>query len=163
MQSTRSRTARIARMLSWSVLRIEGALRRMLMPSEAETARRAGTAAEKTKEVPLIRWWSTTMREPAQKPPAEFRPLATEPRSMSIWVACTTDNLNDGTRAVDGSERTRTGTLYSSVRPRPVLPTVPKEMLSSRMRRYLYLSLSSIWDGKEAFNASISLGTSTTY
>jgi hypothetical protein len=74
-------------MFSCSVLRLEGVLRKILIPSDAETARRAGTAAEKTKEVPLMRWWSTTWREPAQKPPEELRPLATDPRSMSIWVA----------------------------------------------------------------------------
>ena len=51
----RSRTVRIMRTFSSSVLRIEGVFRRMLMPSEAETARSAGTAAEKTKEVPLMR------------------------------------------------------------------------------------------------------------
>ncbi len=56
MASTRSSTARIARTFSCSVLRIDGVFRRMLMPSEAETARSAGTAAEKTKEVPLMRW-----------------------------------------------------------------------------------------------------------
>src|SRR5260221_1294881 len=55
IQSTRSRTARIARAFSCSVLRIEGELRRMLMPSDAETARRAGRAAEKINELPLIR------------------------------------------------------------------------------------------------------------
>ena len=62
--------------------------RRMLMLSEAETARRAGTVAEKTNEVPLMRWWSTTMCDPAQNPPDEFRPFATEPTGMSICVAC---------------------------------------------------------------------------
>lgn len=44
--------------------------------------------AEKTKEGPLIRWWSTTVREPAQKPPAEASPVAQEPRSMSTLEAC---------------------------------------------------------------------------
>lgn len=77
------------------------------MDSEAATARRAGRAAEKTNEVPLIRcgvdrirqvflgekwgkglaWWSTTTLEPAQKPPAEQSPLAIEPMSMSTSVA----------------------------------------------------------------------------
>jgi hypothetical protein len=60
------------------------------MPSEAETARRAGNAAEKTNEVPLIRWGSTAICEPAQNPPDEFRPAATEPTSVSICVACAT-------------------------------------------------------------------------
>ena len=46
--SIRSSTARIARTFSCSVLRIGGVFRRMLMPSEAETARSAGTAAKKT-------------------------------------------------------------------------------------------------------------------
>ena len=62
------------------------------MPSEAETARRAGTAAEKTNEVRLMHWYSTTIvREPAQNLPEEFRPLATEavtePIRISIFVA----------------------------------------------------------------------------
>ena len=48
--STRSSTARIARTFSlWT----DGVFRRMLMPSETEAVRRAGTAAEKTNEVPL--------------------------------------------------------------------------------------------------------------
>ena len=34
---------------------MDGVLRRMLIPSEALTARRAGREAEKTKEGPLIR------------------------------------------------------------------------------------------------------------
>ncbi len=50
MASTRSSTTRIARTFSCSVLRIDGVFRRMLMPSEAENARTAGTAAENTKE-----------------------------------------------------------------------------------------------------------------
>jgi len=57
------------------------------MPSEAETARRAGMDAENTKDVPLIRWWSTTTCEPAQKPPQEAKPFAIEPTSMSTWDA----------------------------------------------------------------------------
>jgi hypothetical protein len=57
------------------MLRIDDVLRRMLlMPSsEAEKARIAGRVAEKTKEVPLMRWWSTTVREPAQKPAQKKR------------------------------------------------------------------------------------------
>ena len=35
---------------------MDGVLRRMLMPSEALTARRAGREAEKTNEGPLIRY-----------------------------------------------------------------------------------------------------------
>ena len=53
--SIRSSTARMARTFSCSMLKIDGMFRRMLMPSEAETARCAGTAAEKTNEVPLMR------------------------------------------------------------------------------------------------------------
>ena len=34
---------------------MEGVLRRMLIPSEPATVRRAGIEAEKTNEVPLIR------------------------------------------------------------------------------------------------------------
>ena len=56
MTSTRSSTAQIACTFSCSVLRIEGVFRRMLIPSEAETARSAGTAAEKTNEVLLMLW-----------------------------------------------------------------------------------------------------------
>ena len=37
-------------------LKMAGVFRRMLMPSEAETTRRAGAAVEKTNEVPLMRW-----------------------------------------------------------------------------------------------------------
>ena len=53
-ESIRSSTARIASTFSCSVLRIEGVFRRILMSFEAETARRAGTPAEKTKEAPLM-------------------------------------------------------------------------------------------------------------
>ena len=49
MQSMRSKIEQMARMFSFSGLWIEGVLRRMLIPSDAETA-------EKTKEVPLICW-----------------------------------------------------------------------------------------------------------
>lgn len=42
-------------MFSWSVLKIEGVLRKMLIPSDALTASSGGEAAEKTNEVPLIR------------------------------------------------------------------------------------------------------------
>ena len=52
--STRSNTARMALTFSCRVLRIDGVFRRTLMPEEAETARRAGTAAEKTNEVPAV-------------------------------------------------------------------------------------------------------------
>ena len=54
--STRSGSAQIARTFSCRALSLHGVFRRMLMPSEAETASRAGTAAEKTNEVPLMRW-----------------------------------------------------------------------------------------------------------
>ena len=53
--SMQSSTARIARMFSCGVLKIDAVFRMMLMPSEAEAARSAGTAAEKTNDVPLIR------------------------------------------------------------------------------------------------------------
>ena len=56
IQSTRSRMARAARMFSWSVVKMEGLDRRMLMPSEALTASVAGMEAEKTKDGPLMRW-----------------------------------------------------------------------------------------------------------
>ena len=48
---TRSSTARIALTFCYSALKIDGVFRRMLMPSEAKTARSAGTAAEKTNDV----------------------------------------------------------------------------------------------------------------
>ena len=48
MTSTRPSTARISHTFSCSVVRINGVVRRMSMPSEAETARSTGTAAEKT-------------------------------------------------------------------------------------------------------------------
>ena len=84
---------------------MDGVLRRMLIPSEALTARRAGSESEKTKEGPLISfdksdirnlgfkdnykqtWWSITFREPAQKPPDEQRPIEIDPRSMSTLEA----------------------------------------------------------------------------
>jgi hypothetical protein len=43
-------------MLSCKVLKIDGVLRRMLIPSEAATLSRGGMAAENTNDVPLIRW-----------------------------------------------------------------------------------------------------------
>lgn len=55
IHSTRSRMARAARTLSCRVSKMDGVLRRMLIPSEALTARRAGMDAEKTKEGPLMR------------------------------------------------------------------------------------------------------------
>lgn len=51
-----SSTEQIARTFPRSVLRIDGVFHRVLMPCEAETARSAGTVAETTNEVPLIRW-----------------------------------------------------------------------------------------------------------
>ena len=42
--------------VSCRVLRMDGVFLRMLMPYEAEIARRATTAAEKTNEVPLRCW-----------------------------------------------------------------------------------------------------------
>lgn len=56
MYSLFSRTARIAKMLVCRSARIEGVLVRMLIPSEAVVASMAGMAAEKTNEVPLMRW-----------------------------------------------------------------------------------------------------------
>ena len=47
--STRSSTAWIACMLSCSVMRTDGVFRRILIHSEAETERDAGSAAEETK------------------------------------------------------------------------------------------------------------------
>ena len=56
MQSTLSRMARTARTFSWSVVRMDGVLRRMLMPSDAATVIMGGMAAEKTNDVPFMRW-----------------------------------------------------------------------------------------------------------
>ena len=42
---------------------MDGVFRRMLIPSEALTARRAGREAEKTKEGPLIRCNKYDMRD----------------------------------------------------------------------------------------------------
>lgn len=53
---TQPRITRIVRTFSCSVLRIDGAFHRMLMPSEAGIERSARTAAKKTKEVLLIYW-----------------------------------------------------------------------------------------------------------
>ena len=86
--SIRPSKARMARTFSCNVLKINGVFHRMFMPSEAETARSAGAAAEKTNDVPLTRLLSTTVHEPAQNPPDGLRPFATKTRSMSIWVAC---------------------------------------------------------------------------
>ena len=55
-ESIRSSIARIARTFSCNVLRIERVFQRMLRLSEAETARSAGTAAEKTNKVRLMHW-----------------------------------------------------------------------------------------------------------
>jgi hypothetical protein len=40
-------------------LRMGDVFRRMLIFSEVETVGKASTRAEKTHEVPLLRWWST--------------------------------------------------------------------------------------------------------
>ena len=53
--STPSSSARIARTSSYSVLRIDGVLNKVFVPSGAETARGTGTAAEKTNEVSSMR------------------------------------------------------------------------------------------------------------
>ena len=58
-----SRMARTARTFSWSVVRIDGVLRRMLIPSDAATVIIGGIAAEKTNDVPLIRFGDSA-REP---------------------------------------------------------------------------------------------------
>ena len=88
-------TARIGRTFSCSALEIlEGVFRKILIPSEGETARSAGTMAEKMKEVPLMRLGieATMICQAVQNPPDEFRPLATEhktkPISMAISVVC---------------------------------------------------------------------------
>ena len=48
-----------------SVLKIDGVFWRMLMHSEAETAKSVGMAAENINDVLLTRWCSTTIRGPA--------------------------------------------------------------------------------------------------
>lgn len=124
MQSTLSRIERMTRMFSCSEVMIDGVSVKMPMPSEDETASMAGMDAENTKDVPLMRWCSVTMVEPAQNPPAAQNEFASEPTIMSTDVA---------------------GTLYNSVNPRPVRPTVPTEKDSSRISLNLYFSLSSIY------------------
>lgn len=57
------------------------------MPSEAVSARSAGTTAEKTNEVLLMHWWSTTICDLVQNLPDEFKLLVTDPMSMSICMA----------------------------------------------------------------------------
>jgi len=56
MQSSLSRIDRTVRTFSCKLLKIEGESRRIVIASDAATERAAGMAAEKTKEVPLIRW-----------------------------------------------------------------------------------------------------------
>jgi len=55
MQSKRSSMTRAARMLSCSCVKMDGVERNKLMASDPLTERRAGIAAEKTKERPLMR------------------------------------------------------------------------------------------------------------
>ena len=55
IQSSLSRTDRIARTFSCRVLRIDGESRRIAIASEAATERAAGVEAENTKAVPLMR------------------------------------------------------------------------------------------------------------
>ena len=54
------------------------------MPSEAETARSVGTAAENTNDVSLTHWLSATIRGPAQarNPPDDFGSKRNEPMSI---------------------------------------------------------------------------------
>lgn len=55
IQSTRSRNARAAWMFSCSIARMDGVLRKILIPSDAATANRsAGIEAEKTKDSTLM-------------------------------------------------------------------------------------------------------------
>ena len=56
MQSKRSSMARAARTLSWSCVKMDGVEQNMLIASDPLTERRAGIAAEKTKDSPLMRW-----------------------------------------------------------------------------------------------------------
>lgn len=56
MQSSLSRIDRKVRAFSCKVFKIEGESRRIVIASEAATAREAGVEAEKTKAVPLIRY-----------------------------------------------------------------------------------------------------------
>jgi hypothetical protein len=115
------------------------------MPSEAETAKRAGTAVEKTNEVPLMHWCSTTICEPAQNPPDEFKPFATEPTIMSIWVAyaaCGEFTANRDAEDTYGHViqfRETTSSLACCAK---------QDTLSSRIRQYLYLSFSLIYLSK---------------
>ena len=49
----------------------------------------------KTNEAPLMRWLSTTILDPAQNTPDEFRPLAANLMSMSICVAYVTNSSSN--------------------------------------------------------------------
>lgn len=84
---------------------------------------RAGNAAEKQYAVAEMRWWWTISSEPAQNPPPAIRGPAREPTIMSTSVG---------------------STFWCSVMPRPVRPRMPKDQLSSRMRRNLYRCFNSI-------------------
>ena len=55
MQSKRSRMARAARTFSWSCVKTDGVEQNMPRASDPLTERRAGIAAEKTKDRPLMR------------------------------------------------------------------------------------------------------------
>lgn len=52
--SVQSSAAQISHTFSCRLLRIDGVFRRMFMASDAETARSAGSMAEKTDEVPSV-------------------------------------------------------------------------------------------------------------
>ena len=89
MQSSFSSTFLITLMFSLKFSITLGVSLRTLIPSDAATASIGGIAAEKTNEVPLMRWCSVMTRGPAQKPPLAQRVLAAEPMIMSTEEAGT--------------------------------------------------------------------------
>lgn len=157
IQSTLSRIKRTERTFSCKVLRIDGVLRKMLIPSDAAALSSGGIAAENTKEVPLIRYTSKSFSTAPSTPihttylvVDDDTRTSTETTASSQTVRKRADehiylrSLHTGVNKGSSEGITlHTGTLYSSVRPRPVLPTLPNETLSSRMSRYLYFCLSS--------------------
>lgn len=95
----------------------------ILMVSLAVVDKRAGKAAEKVYADAEIRWWWTISSEPAQNPPPPMTGPAREPTIISTSAA---------------------STFWCSVMPRPLRPRTPNDQVSSKIRRNLYLNLSSI-------------------
>lgn len=101
-------------------------------------------------------WWSMTKERPQQKPPMEamaFSMLALIRSMSSIWL---TSDGGGGNRVSQthapipacNTHSELTLTPKCSVTPRPCSPSTPKDMLSSRKMRSLYLYLSFTWGTK---------------